>query len=379
LHRSGAGLTGGLNLFVKRFPFLDWMRGVAVLVMIQCHTFNSLTRLDLRDGGPYVLSQFVGGMAAPLFLFMAGMTSAFQMDGWERRGLNPLRRWRLALGRAGYILAIAFAFRISNWMGSLSGGNWHEVFKVDILNCMGVAMALFAPVAGVSRANRARVAASVALAVALASPILANLNWDAAPTLLREYLVPIPGRGHFPLFPCAAYLGFGLALGAIIKQSIEQHIERLMQWSVLAGFGLVFAGQYFANLPYSIYPKSNFWSDSPALVLIRFGIMLVLMAASYLWTEYWARTRWSWVIVLGKNSLMVYWVHVVLVYGALAKPFKRTMSIPQTTLATAFVIALMLALSLAWLRWKSGRSRLQLAVEKTPAPASAAAALPESG
>jgi hypothetical protein len=55
------------------------------------------------------------------------------------------------------------------------------------------------------------------------------------------------------------------------------------------------------------------------------------------------------------------------------------MSIPQTTLATAFVIALMLALSLAWLRWKSGRSRLQLAVEKTPAPASAAAALPESG
>jgi uncharacterized membrane protein len=99
------------------------MRGVAVLVMIQCHTFNSLTRLDLRDGGPYVLSQFVGGMAAPLFLFMAGMTSAFQMDGWERRGLNPLRRWRLALGRAGYILAIAFAFRISNWMGSLSGGN----------------------------------------------------------------------------------------------------------------------------------------------------------------------------------------------------------------------------------------------------------------
>ena len=35
----------------------------------------------MRGGGPYVLSQFVGGMAAPLFLFMAGMTFAFQMDG----------------------------------------------------------------------------------------------------------------------------------------------------------------------------------------------------------------------------------------------------------------------------------------------------------
>ena len=53
--------------------------------MIQCHTFNSFTRLDLREGGPYVLTQFVGGMAAPLFLFMAGMTTAFQMESLERR------------------------------------------------------------------------------------------------------------------------------------------------------------------------------------------------------------------------------------------------------------------------------------------------------
>jgi uncharacterized membrane protein len=47
------------------------MRGLAVVIMIQCHTFNSFTRLDLREGA-YVLTQFIGGMAAPLFLFMAG-------------------------------------------------------------------------------------------------------------------------------------------------------------------------------------------------------------------------------------------------------------------------------------------------------------------
>src|SRR6266567_749170 len=94
------------SLFVKRFPFLDWMRGLAVVIMIQCHTFNSFTRTELWQGGPYVLSQFVGGMAAPLFLFMAGMTFAFQMDSLERREPAPLRRWLIALRRAGYILAI---------------------------------------------------------------------------------------------------------------------------------------------------------------------------------------------------------------------------------------------------------------------------------
>ena len=50
----------------RRLPFLDWTRGVAVLIMIQCHVFNSFTRIDLRQDGPYVLSQFVGGMAALL-------------------------------------------------------------------------------------------------------------------------------------------------------------------------------------------------------------------------------------------------------------------------------------------------------------------------
>ena len=37
---------------VKRYPYLDWLRGLAILIMIQCHTFNSLTRMDLREGGP---------------------------------------------------------------------------------------------------------------------------------------------------------------------------------------------------------------------------------------------------------------------------------------------------------------------------------------
>ena len=91
--------------------------------------------MDVREGGPYVFSQFVGGMAAPLFLFMAGMTFAFQMDSLERREPGaPARRWLVSLRRAGYILAVALAFRISNWAGSWPNGNLQEITKVDILN-----------------------------------------------------------------------------------------------------------------------------------------------------------------------------------------------------------------------------------------------------
>jgi fucose 4-O-acetylase-like acetyltransferase len=122
------------------------------------------------------------------------------------------------------------------------------------------------------------------------------------------------------------------------------------------GSAMIFASQYFSNLPYSIYPKSNFWTDSPALIFIRTGVCLLMMAGAYLWTEFCARPAWSWMETMGKNSLMVYWVHVMLVYGGVVKPIKRKLDIPQVLLATLIVTALMVALSVAWLRFKAWRA-----------------------
>jgi len=336
------------------------MRGLAVVVMIQCHTINSLARMDLREGGPYVLSQFIGGMAAPLFLFMAGMTSAFQMERLDRSeskwGAFWARRWMVSLRRAGYIMVIAFLFRLTNYLGSWPLGDVGELTRVDILNCMAVAMAALAVAAVFEGDGRARFAAAAGAAIAMASPLVANLSWDGVPPLLHEYLAPGFGRGRFPFFPCASYLAFGLAAGVVVKRAPSGRMDRLMQWSTILGFGMIFTAQYLANLPYSIYPKSNFWTDSPALVSIRTGICLAAMAGAYLWTEHCARRAWSWMETLGKNSLMVYWVHVMLVYGVLVRPIKRKLDIPQVLLATLVVTALMVALSAGWLRWKQWRA-----------------------
>jgi uncharacterized membrane protein len=303
-----------------------------------------------------VLSQFVGGMAAPLFLFMAGMTFGFQMESLERREHSPWRRWRISLRRAAYILGIAFLFRLTNWAASLPHANLGEITKVDILNCMGVGMAALSVAAVFESKTRIRFAVVAGLAIAAAAPIMTNLPWGGTPALIQEYLVPGPGRGRFPFFPCAAYLGFGLATGTVVKRTGADQLDRLMQWSVLIGFGLVFTAQYFSNIPYSIYSQSDFWKDSPALILIRVGITLLMMAGAYLWTEFGAGAGWSWMLSLGKTSLVVYWVHVMLVYGDWANPLKRALSIPQTVLATLLVTLSMVALSAAWLWWKARRT-----------------------
>jgi uncharacterized membrane protein len=340
---------------VNRFPFLDWMRGLAVVVMIQCHTFNSFTRLEARDGGPYVMSQFVGGMAAPLFLFMAGMTLAFQMESLDRRQPGRLDRWLISLRRAGYVLLLAYIFRFGNWLLSLPHPDWHELTKVDILKCMGVGLMVFTVAAFFNPRERARVGVAGALAIAAASPLIANIAWGNTPIWLHDYLAPGGGLGHFAFFPYASYVGFGLAAGTVVRRAPVDKLERIMQWTVLVGTVLIFTGQYLSNIPYSIYTKSSFWSDSPTLIVIRAGISLLCLAGSYLWTEFCAAPRWSWMQCLGRNSLMVYWVHVMLVYGELGK-LKRTLTIPQAVFATAVVTLLMVAMSAAWLSWKARRA-----------------------
>jgi hypothetical protein len=58
---------------------------------------------------------------------------------------------------------------------------------------------------------------------------------------------------------------------------------------------------------------------------------------------------------------MVYWVHVMIVYGALVRPLKRALSITEAALATVIVTLMMVLMSALWLAWKSRRKVVKLA------------------
>lgn len=340
---------------MNRFPFLDWMRGLALAIMIQVHVFNSFARMDVRGSGVYGLSVFFGGMAGPLFLFMAGMTFAFQMDRLERKEGLATRRWLACLRRAGYVWGIAYLIRLTDWVGSWPHGGWAEIARVDILNSMGLAMAVFSLAAFATDGRRVRAVLVTAIAIAAVSPFVANWHWTAFPDVVRQYLQAGYGRGHFPFFPCASYLGFGMTAGAAVRLTETDRMDRLMQWAAVIGGGSILAAQYVSNLPYSVYPKSNFWTDNPALIVMRVGISLVILAGCYTWTAYCASAGWSWMQSLGRNSLMVYWVHLMLVYGPLTAAFQKALSIPATVVAMISVIALMVGMTALWQWWRGKR------------------------
>src|ERR1700686_3987024 len=149
-----------------RLTFLDWSRGLAVVIMLQGHVFHSFNRTDLRTDGPFMLSQFFGGIGPAIFLVLTGITLAFLMDRREQQGFDALARWKFALRRAGYLSSLAFLFRLQIWLFAFPQSPWTDLFKVDILNCMGLAIGLMAVMAIFSTSDRIRLCAGLGAAIA---------------------------------------------------------------------------------------------------------------------------------------------------------------------------------------------------------------------
>jgi hypothetical protein len=102
-----------------------------------------------------------------------------------------------------------------------------------------------------------------------------------------------------------------------------------------------------------MYPVYDFWHTSPNFFLIRSGLLLVILAASYAWCRWGAaQLGFSPLIQLGQTSLLVYWVHIELVYGRLSILPKRVEGIRGATLGLSGIFLMMTALSLARTRLK---------------------------
>jgi hypothetical protein len=333
-----------------RLEYLDWFRGLAAAIMLQGHVFDSFLRNDLRGGGAFIYSQFIGGMPPAIFLFLTGITLAFLMDSSERKGLDGATRVRTSLRRAGYLLAVAIAFRVQMFLFAWPAGSRADLFKVDILNCMAFAIAVMAPMALFRTAERVRHCAVLGVAIAFAAPVVSQLDWSAVPAAVSAYIVP--DARYFSFFPWASYLAFGVSAGSLLRTIPEESTERAMQWAALFGGALIGACAYCANLPFSIYTSSDYWLNSPALPLTKLGVTLIVVALAYIWTRH--AEGWSWLRQLGTTSLLVYWVHIELIYGRWLAGWKGALTVGQTVAASAALILLMVLLSAA----KTNRDRL---------------------
>jgi len=348
----------------KRITFLDWLRGLAAVIMLQGHTFDAFASPEARQGPAFIFSQFFGGEAAAIFLLLTGVTYGLGMN--RREHLPAWGRVTAALKRARYLFLLAVLFRVQNWAFSYPQSSVTDLLRVDVLNLMGAIAAIMAVLALFKGISRVRWAAAAGVAIAALSPLVSTLPQGFLPQTAADYIVP--SAVMFSIFPWGGYFAFGCAIGSMIPLVDRGAWNRVMQWSALGGFGLVFAGRYFSDLPFSVYTASEFWLNSPALVACKLGVAMLLGSVAYLWTEYLS-SGWSWMRQLGTTSLFVYWTHIALDYGRIFENYHLRLSAWACTAASLVMIAAMVGGSVlfrripwseipgqAWQWWKGAQA-----------------------
>jgi uncharacterized membrane protein len=319
---------------MNRRPYLDWLRGIAVLIMIEAHTLDSWTLVADRQSPWYEKAIVLAGFGAPLFLFLAGVALMLAAGSRIRKGLTLEQAARASFRRGAWVFLLALLFRLQSFV--LGGGRFPQsLLKVDILNVMGVSMLVASIGLAFTRTLKTRALLFTALTAAIAmltpiirqSPLLSGL-----PDPLEAYFRPLPGLTNFTLFPWAGFLTGGCIVGAWLDQGSSDGDARVNRWLLAIG-ATVAVGGYLSSMLPPLYPRASFWTSSPTFFFLRQGILLMSVPAAFALIRVW---RGQWLQEFGRASLFVYWVHVEMVYGVLSAPIHRRL--PFSLVLAAFVM-----------------------------------------
>ena len=325
--------------------------------MIEAHTIDAWTVTDdvVRAAPFYKILQFIAGWAAPLFLFLAGVSVSLAAASHLRKGKSVAEASWLVQKRGWQVVGLAYLFRLQSFMLSPTS-TWQGLLKVDILNVMGVAMVLAAWCWARGRTFKEQALWQLVPAawIVILSQY-AELWWW--PTLfggrLQGYIRPIGPNANFSLLPWAAFVFAGAALGRALSASREPAADREFHRRLgivgLVMFALAMVGQFVPAMT-----PSEFWTNSTSFFLLRVGVMLMMITLVWRWEQRPGADHWSPMVVFGKTSLFVYWIHVEIVYGFPTYPLRHAFSISGALIAYLLFTTVMLGLAMAWQRRHKG-------------------------
>jgi uncharacterized membrane protein len=382
----------------SRIPYIDWLRGLACLVMFQTHCYDAWLGPDARKSKFFMWSQIGGTLPAPLFLFLAGISVVLVADRLLKKGV-PTRTIALkTIRRGAEILGLGLLFRLQEFLIAWGWAPWSDLLRVDILNSIGVAIMLMGilllffsskndsgsevPGSGIS-GNAATypqqkiilAAIAVASAISLATPLLWTTwrpNW--LPWPIETYINGVHNTGRpvaafFPIFPWAgfAFVGLAASLFIVSERIHKRELPFFISCGVL-GVGVIYFSQWLTARPWHIYTNFDYWHTGPEFFLCRVGLLMIVLSAGYFWCR-WGAGSWKYspLAQMGKTSLLVYWVHIEFVYGRFSILPRRALGIRAASFGLAVIFFSMLALSIARTKWKGRGKEIRTGIPKPQA------------
>jgi hypothetical protein len=369
--------------------------------MIQLHTSHGWIRPALRAGAGWNAMQFWGGLAAPIFVMLAGVSFGLRMARAHARGQIP--KYGQELRRALQLVVLGYLLRLQMWIIDAGGYARPDAYfaqaalltayglayfalaqerfdsfaraacgvaaalfalglflasrqvperliglvRVDVLQCIGASLALVIAVAA-AHGRGFRVRRYYVLAAVLAAFIASwTRSWVPGPLphSIAAYFGQWPAEpgksvvGLFPLFPWSAYAFAGTAVGLTWARMPSDRVTRNTLWLALAALCIALATRESTAAMHALTDHWS-WMTQPVRVTQRVAWVIALSGVCALACAFIPMVV-SPIETAGRASLLLYWVHLEFAFGAASSTFARSLGYGAWAIGTAGLVVAM--------------------------------------
>jgi len=347
----------------KRALFIDLLRGLVLLIMIEVHIFNSLLNPAIRQSGWFSYLNFINGIVAPSFLFVSGLVFVLSLQ----KGIDELRKfgkvfWK-KIGRillillAGYSLHLPY-FSFKKILNNPTQQVLNSLFMIDVLQCIAIGL-LFLLLARIIFRSEKQFYLFVFVAliiVLIISPIAWKTNLNSyLPLPLASYLNRMTGS-LFPALPWFNFIFAGALVSKYFITAIEKNEERIFSKHLLLVGAILFPGSLFL-LSYIVPGDIKGIIPNPLFFLERLGFVFILLAACWYYLEK-STKHVEFVLDVSRESLLVYWLHLQLIFRnifggeSLVSLFGNKLTLIESLIVTIILAVLMIIAAKGWGRVK---------------------------
>ncbi|MCX6120350.1 MAG: heparan-alpha-glucosaminide N-acetyltransferase domain-containing protein [Ignavibacteriales bacterium] len=345
----------------NRLAFIDLLRGWALIVMIEVHVFNTFILPVLKTTPWYHILNFINGLVAPSFTFISGfvfvLASQRKLESFRTYGSafwKQLGRIGLVWG-TGYFLHLPF-FSFRRIMSDTTQEGWLNFYQADVLHCIAFGLlVLFITRLFIKNGRTYRTFLFTSgLFVVFTTIFVWNYDFlNLIPAPISAYINGL----HYSLFPLFPWLAFMLFGGYFASRYIDAREQKKEQEFILRfafeGALLFVACMIGMELQSGMRILPIDIRANPLFFFERLGIVMLLLTACWFYADY-RKTEKSFVLDVGRESLMVYAAHLLVIYGrfwnerSLDFYYGKTFNVTECMISTLTLILVMSGAAIAW-------------------------------
>jgi uncharacterized membrane protein len=342
-----------------RYTFIDLLRGWAILIMIEVHVFNAFLLPGLKQAGWFDVLTFINGLVAPAFLFVSGF--AFAVSSGSK--LDDMRKFKFPLWKKLWryfsIILIGYALHLpyqslSKIIDKATPEQLQSFYAVDVLQCIGAGLIVLLVMRLIIRSDKVYHYSLIGLTVIVMS--LSPIFWK---TDFTSFLHPVFAnyfnRMNGSLFPVFPWINF-IFVGAIFAKYFVDNVgkgneQKFIKRISFTGLIMLFSGHLFYSGLFPGYLTSII--PNPIFFIERLGYIFVFATLCWYYNN-WRNVRKSFVLDASRESLLIYWLHLLVIYSmiwknkSLATIIGQTLTVWECIAATIILMFLMVLVAKLW-------------------------------